>query len=338
MGYHKYNYLAFAITNWHLVGARAGCEYLRKQGIEVRPLYIMVSHPQQGFLNLDVHGLNYCKIDIKKGINYLSLIELLFCVFFSSKRGETQYIGLPWAINVKLLATVCKSRNFKCIIYEEGAKSYNMKYHSILYLWKNLKIPQFLNQTLAIILQKIIAKQGNLIDIHPLHRIGSKLVVNEETSALYKQVLDVKPLSLKDDTILIVMQSLEPEYMRVLNIIIPLLLQNNKTIYIKEHPRFPLSKLDFKEVILIKDNRSLEVLMPEIKAKYILSFFSTALITTRMFYNSVPISLYQLMDREKLSSEVDDLLWWFKSTFCKIVNYPKNTEELLKILAGYGEK
>lgn len=335
----NYNYVGFAVTNWHLIGAKVACAYLKNKGISIRPLFVIVGHPIQGYLNILPDGLDFCRLALNEKVDNRTYFKFVISFLLNKlDKSRKMYVGMPWHISNNLLFIASVWRNFTCLIFEEGAKSYNKKYHNVLYLWKNLKFAQFLNQTTAIFLQRIISKRGNLIDLHPLHRINSKLVINEETSALYKYVLEVKPLSLKNDTVLIVMQSLESEYMRVLKLIIPLLIQANKTIYIKEHPRFPLSKMDFEGVVLIKDNRSLEVLMPVIRAKYILSFFSTALITTKMFFDSVPISLYQLMDRDKLSIEVDDLLCWFKSAFGEIVKYPENSDELLKILNRYGDK
>lgn len=329
----KYNYIAVAITNWHLIGARAACEYLKHKGLEVNPLYLIMKHPEQGYLQLDTSNLNYRRLDIDANFNGKRLMSLLVRIYLYDTKRETElYIGMPWCISTKILAVLCKTTQFKCIIYEEGAKSYNPNYQKLSYLYKKLNTLQFANKCFALYVQKKLSMRHQIIDFLPIQNNRSGWNVNREISQYYKQVMGIHNIELDENVILIVMQSIEQEYLRVVQRIIPLLQAEGKRIFIKEHPRFPLKGYDFGKVELINDSSSLEVLMPHIKAKYIISFFSTALITTKVFFDCVSISLYDLMDKNKIREEVGDLLSWFKHSFGKIVLYPQSLEDLTTII------
>lgn len=333
------NYIAVVITNWHLIGAKAACEYLKSKGNKVRPLYLIVGHPQQGFLNLDVEGINHIYFNINGNFNTLKLLKLIkTCFGIPNRERETLYIGMPWHISLKYLAVLCKNSNFKCILYEEGAKSYNPQYHNIKYLWKRFKIHQFINQVFGIYLQKILNSKGQIIDLHPLHVSNGKLVVNESAVRYYKIVLDIKEVNLDGNVVLFVMQSIEDEYLRIMNRIILKLVALGKKVYVKEHPRFPLSDIDLRGAELIKDSRSLEVLIPVIKAKYVVGFFSTALITTKIFFNCISISLYDLMEKKNIKPNIDSMLLWFKKTFKDVVIYPTSTNKFVKLIKILDEK
>lgn len=329
----SYNYIAVVVTNWHLIGAKAACAYLKDNGVDVHPIYINVGHPSQGFLKLDYNGDEHCTVDINKNFSILKILKLfLYCIVKPNHNKTQLYIGMPWHISVKTLSVFVRNKYFKCLIYEEGAKSYNPRYSNIHYLWNKYNVMQFLNQLSGILFQRCLNSRNQIIDLHPLTYLNGKLCENPLAVSYYKKVLDITSIDLDNNVILFVMQSLEEEYIRILNIIIPQLINRHFKVVIKEHPRFPLPTGIIEGAELIKDNRSLEKLMPIIKAKYIVGFFSTALVTTHLFFNCTPISLYKLMRCSNIKSNVNSMLSWFENSFCDIVKYPNSIDALFAIL------
>lgn len=172
----RYNYIAVAITNWHLIGARAACEYLKDKGFEVRPLYLILKHPEQGYLQLDTTNFNCRRLDVDANFNGKRLISLLIkTCLYNAKRETELYIGMPWCISTKILAVLCKTTQFKCIIYEEGAKSYNPNYQKLSYLYKKLNMLQFANKCLAHYLQKKLSTRHQIIDFLPIQKKRKQL-------------------------------------------------------------------------------------------------------------------------------------------------------------------
>ena len=125
------NFVAFILTPWHLVGAKATYHYLVSQGKSLRPIYVVIPHPDQGVLLKDVNDVELYIFEETLSTlipghkkEYLSFMTQMMMP--KKTTGEELYIAVNILEQFYVYSYQLSSLNrpIKYLLYEEGLKTY----------------------------------------------------------------------------------------------------------------------------------------------------------------------------------------------------------------------
>lgn len=330
------NYVAYAVTPWHLIGAKAAYLYLKSKGLTIKPLFIINEHKDGRYYVREDNDVNIYYRRKETSFDYLKYSFFLLCNIFRNKRTLTNiYIACAWSADFKLAYQTIPSlnTNFSFILFEEGASQYRQEYNNLSYLWRHLNKIQFVNKIINIKLGRILENKGMVHYFTPYNNNKGHLVINNQVVDFYKEVQHISSLELNTKRLLIAMQSFQMEEINTVKRIAPVLENSGYEVLIKEHPRYPLMGYGLDKYRIDSKGKGLEAIVPELAPRYIISFWSTTLLTMNYFYSIIPISLYLLLDHEKMDTEELQACHWFYDTFKDVVRYPKSIDELNKELS-----
>lgn len=323
------NFVAFCMTPWHLVGAKACCCYLRDCGKIVNPIFIALPHFSNGYLLKENIEDNICYLDNDISVTIKKYIPFLFKSSFRRANRDVVYFAMPWYGNFKLAYALLNDTpfSFKFLIFEEGAGTYYLNKYKIPYLLKEQGFSLHLFQSVIDLkLSKLFYKDGRLLLLNPYVYKKNELVENQKAINAYKKSLIIKQhCTLEENRVIIVLQEVNEDIIRIVKNVIDILVSKRYEVYIKPHPRFPLT-IDFdNRVTIVKESKALELLEGQIRAKYIISFYSTALISLKWLYGITPISLFYLLGYTNDARNKD--IFDFFAIFEKFILSPKNISE-----------
>lgn len=221
---------------------------------------------------------------------------------------------------------------FQFFLFEEGASQYRPEFSNLYYLWHHFNKIQFVNKLINIKLGRLYEKRGLVHYFSPYRYNNGHLEIDDQVANFYKEAQHISPVIPNPKRILIAMQSIQAEEIRVARDVAPVLEELGYEVIIKEHPRYPLDGYGLDKYRIDAKGKGLEVLVQEIVPKYIIGFWSTTLLTMNYLYNITSISLYLLLDWKEMDAEELQACGWFYKTFKEVVRYPHSMEELRHIL------
>jgi len=330
------NFVAYAITPWHLIGAKAVYAYLESKGIKLRPVFIVDAHKDGGYFIQDDDEVTLYHRRIEGGFSYRSFIRfLLLCLLRNQGEKADMYIVNAWLPDFKRVFQTIPSLDtrFQIYLYEEGASCYRPEFKRLSYFWGRLNALQLVNKAVNLWMSKVYERRGLVHEFFPFKSDGGKLRIDNDVVNFYKKVEHIKEILLNPKRIVIAMQSIQMEEIDIVRNVSRILEGNGYEVIIKEHPRYPLDGYGLDKYRVDSKGKGLEAFVPEIAPAYIIGFWSTTLLTMNYFYGIKPVSLYFLLDRAKMDAEELHACSWFYDTFKDIVAYPKTIDDLKVVLS-----
>lgn len=325
------NFLAFVITPWHLVGAKAAYEYAKTEVDDLRPLIVCIPHSETGTAIEDDDEFELCILekDKKNCISFKNyLFFLINCTIGRVSSEEVIYISNPWWGTFKEynLSLPSKNNNIRLIIYEEGTGTYEERFWKISYYFGKYPLKTVLQTSVDFFLSSLYKRRGRLCNLTPLKRENGCLVKNEFGLKYYRKIINGST-ELFSNRVLLLTQSNDSQELDFFRVVAKTLSDLGLEIYVKPHPRYPLNDdvFDGCNVRIVNGSITAEIMMLNVKAKYCIGLSTTALSTLHLFYDTVSISLCLLRER----TEFDN---WFIKNYSSVVEFPSTFEEVQKII------
>lgn len=274
---------------------------------------------------------------------------------FSSK--QLVYIASPWHLDLNLFIALNKhlhrTHAFRLMMVEEGLSTYYPAVNTFKHIWevnamrkRGVRLmSSFLLQSADKILQQRFERNTEWINLNLLKGTLDNLQENVAATSLYKEVIsefeqnegigDALP-DLNGAVLLATMAYLTSEIkenndVKTLKVIVDELHKQGKKVFLKPHPR----EVDYTkryaslECEFIDTPCSVEsVLVSNPNIKAIISFSSTALITSKLLFKIKAISILHLLDMNMYGAYIQDEMRSFIACFSSLVDMPKNLSEL----------
>ncbi len=337
------NYVSFVMTPWHLIGAKAAIQFLKNEGVVVKPLIISEPHPDTGFSVIKDDQYSIYKLtSLSSRTPILKYISFLFWCWRTSAENNAQlYFANPWYGKFKRLFWILSSYRscFKILIFEEGIGTYVRDYYSIRHYVKDRNILQLIQIKVDLFLSKRYINTGRIVNLNPLkYEFDGRPSYNEPAIKMYKRALNIEPVQLNEKRIVFLTQEIDEEIYRVVNDVSQFLTSYGMDVYIKAHPRFPIdtSKLTCK-VTLVDHTVAIESLLKSMGTKTVISFNTTSLVSLRYLYDVTTISLLHFVNDnccQGLFNCQGKFNKWFESSFSNLVLFPNDINELRTILGA----
>jgi len=335
------NFIAFVMTPWHLIGAKAAIEYVKQQGIDVNPVIISQPHPETGYSvtkddEYDIYQLKnlYARTPL---LGYLSF--LTWCWRTASNSKVELYFANAWYGRFKKLFWILSSvrKIFKIIIFEEGIGSYFKEHYKVDSTLYKRNFFQKLQARVDLCMTKRYLETGRLVNLNPLkYGKDEKLMLNDKAIEAYKKVLGTKPLNLDERKVVFLTQELDEEIYRVVNLVTQQLVSSSYEVYIKAHPRMPIDKTKLEcKVNLIEHGVAIESVLQTLGTKYVISFNTTSLLSLSYLYGVTSISLLHLVREDCCNGLFDtngDFNHWFEKTCSNIVKFPNSMDAFIAVM------
>ncbi len=341
---YEYNFVGFVVTPWHLLGVRALLEKLKNEGRQIKHIICIMPHADTGYV-FDLSNLPNDCVCLKEGetpVLQAVFVRKLY-ILFKSQIGNSVdpiYIASSWnyRINTTIYLAFRLNRKFILCKVDEGVATYmntsNSLYKSIQS--KNWKL--FLRTVTSKVLQSLLR--------HPLNcnillKKRGRLLQNEGIIPYYKKILFKKTssseLSCKNLVILATMafpkkEVYNNELGNKIGILISALKERGFYCAIKPHPREEHPYEDYLKynVDIIDNTCSIEEYLIDKKPICLISFSSTSLITSKLFYNVKPISIINLLDLDNFSLKYYNEMNTFRKVFSDIVSFPNSVDEVVQ--------
>ncbi|MCD7789962.1 MAG: alpha-2,8-polysialyltransferase family protein [Bacteroides thetaiotaomicron] len=349
------DFVAACTTQWHLTGIFAFLTRLYKErNVCLHGIIAIKEHPSNGYL-LDVNKIDAPDF-VKAKFFYLNKDDSSFdktkIIKNYRKNNPTPLYVIsansPWLP----MACQCRdieSKSIRLVVVDEGLSCYMGRSYWIKQkLWREKSIRQAL--TLAIKYCMIDALKA--ICNFPeesfllLYKEGTKWIPNEEVIDLYREVINVKAYQISFTTDnkyaifltqplvedkLIEFDTLFEIYGHIDNVMKSMGIE----LYFKLHPReVNINAYKERNLRIIQDRVSAEEFIESVAVKpvYILGFFTTSLVSLKLFYGVKTISLNELLKSKKISREFVSLVNLFNQQFGNVVDIP--TFDKLTALTG----
>lgn len=351
------DYIAVVITPWHLLGALSFFEFLSANGSIKKSVFVFTSRNRKYFLGKQEE--KYCKsLDINVvycDFSELRINEKIRMHFNGTRICELHdkkiFIANPNFINIELCNISKQSIN---IIIDEGAGSYFNTYfqceiNAFKRKWLRFFYRIFIRYPLIQIKVKSLKTKGRIKDFRIFQNAGldenldairfyKKALARQRKntvivgSDIYKCDILFNPQPLVEDGYI-----RKEEYDNVLRQLNTILKRNNYSIALKPHPREEnVEKYSVLENCVIDfNNKSVaqEILLSnDCCPKLIIGFYSSTLVTCKLFFDVTSVSLCDLINWSDKNSNAYLELQKFKAVFSKYVLFPQSIGELELIL------
>lgn len=339
----EYNILAFIVTPWHLLGVRALLERLKVEGKYKNHLICILPHADTGYVfNLQQLADDCFFLEEKLPPDLNALFHRKFSLFLKSQIGNTRnplYLISSWNYRINTTIYLSEKINRKIIVckVDEGVATY-MNTSNPLYLsvhngnWKQLLI--------FIASRFFYLFLNNNLNCNLFYSKRGRLEPNNSIIPYYKKVLFGNNQEIHRNSRLIVIGTMafakeevyNDELAHKLDYIISGLKKKDYECEIKPHPREVNIETEYSKynVRIVDKKYSMEEYLITAKPMCLISFSSTSLITSKLFYNIKPISLINLLDLNCFSKKYFNELNTFRSVFKDIVYFPKTMDELIQ--------
>lgn len=267
------------------------------------------------------------------------------------------YIASPWHLDLNLFIALHKHLHrthiFRLMMVEEGLSTYFPAVNTFRHIWevnamrkRGVRlISSFLLQSSDKILQQRFEHNTEWINLNLLKGALDDLQENVAATSLYKEVISEfernKEIgndlpNLNGAVLLCTMAYLTSEIkeyndVKTLKAIVDELQRQGKKVFLKPHPR----EVDYKKRYaslgceFIDTPCSVEsVLVSNPNIKAIISFSSTALITSKLLFKIKAISILNLLDMDMYGAYIQDEMRSFIECFSSLVDMPNNLSEL----------
>lgn len=374
MSNDKCNFLAWAITPWHVHGVHAALEFFKRQGIKTTGyIYIQDHHETGKVVSKElINGLDD-EIEVKDEAEYKghqnNIIQntiLIIKKLLTMKKAETEdtvYVVIPHRPKYSLLGELKNSRIIYVIVDEgigtyiipekqwikescrvsckangEGKIIYWLKLLQENYLWKWY--------------DKILKKKGCYIDLRFFVKNNvNQYVPNKLALDIYKSVMHIDAKSDEEYTYnfskyVILNPPLnaannysDEQDIQVIKKCVEICKDNGIEVIVKPHPRERnLERYGSMGCIIEKRiNISQEEIVSSSKIKPIcvIGFTSTTLITLKYLFDVNTISICGLLDADKLSDTEKNKIMLFNNAFSQLVERPCDYNEMEEMIKSY---
>lgn len=340
----EFNFVGFIVTPWHLLGVRALLTRLEEEGRNIRHLICVMPHAETGYV-FDLEKLPEDCFYLKEGMTPV-LDTHYFKKWFLLVKSQIGnlvnpiYIASSW--NYRVNTTICLSERLKrkfilCKI-DEGVATYMYTSNSLYLSIQNRNPHLFVRTILSRILQLFLRHRLNC---NLLLKKNGKIKPNEIIVPYYKKILinDKKMGSADDNKLIIIATMAFPEndvynneIINKLDVLIPRLKEEGYICEIKPHPREnnPIEAYSKYNIKIVNNSCSMEEYLIANQPRCIISLSSTALITSKLFYDVKPISFVNILDLNNFSQKYYNEMVTFREVFKNIVNFPNSVKELMQ--------
>lgn len=354
------NYIARAVTPWHALGIEASVKYLEsKYDTKLSGYVIILPHYLSGYAIDDKYfsniSANVIRIDAHNWRSFIAsqitIIEFIFWSLFIKKRDGNFFIISPLSFDISFIALFTKrlgSINPNFVRVDEGvayymttgkrkpfkSKNIIVQLKNYLVHYENILGDRLINKNKFIDTTMFVKKNcGQLVKneiIYPFYRELFKKEKNYILENRNKYVIICTTawnrLGIKDD-----------EDLGVLVEVCKILRSFGYEILIKPHPRdsyFIEQEAKLKAKIIDSKSSSLEALLENSISKptCIISFSSTTLVTSNLFWNLKTVCLSNLLNRNNISPVYLEEIDSFKHTFKNFTFFPDSLEDLCAFL------
>ena len=372
LGNKHLNFFATAVTPWNALSIDALLLFLTSQGIEINALIVIAEHYQAGYMIDETFFTNSCSkfvfLPYDKELNHqrfpFSPPRITPKKFYSSVFKNTPqqdqdlfyYSTFNHTIPEALIAYNLRPLERPiCICYtEEGVGAYMGTFDKTYPTFYHI---HSLGELRSFIRYKIFGRYvfrffhktfNSLIFKRTLYGLKvNKGIVPYYRNVITKQFLKL-PLdnvsTLQEQSIIICTTAwrrneiLDNEDLRVLNEVCTHLAQNGYHLLLKTHPRdtyFATQEKYLRCELVTNTSLSLEVLCSQQKPLAIVSFSSTTLITSHIFWDIPVFCITDMLNRSKISSFYLDEIDSFKRTFYRHVIFISSPEDITDNLNNY---
>lgn len=361
-----YNYIALLVTPWHVQSFEAAKLVIERETQKViQGICLICAHSKTGYCVQD-NNFTYKTGDNSNEFFYLEREEKYFSFFgkilycFDIKKEKTPfYVFLPYEPSYIVQAQINYIYNYKrkivAVIIDEGLAIYfRSKNRWGLEAKRNgatsvqlLKI-YMRDHILIKILNRFLRLNSRLINCNLLMSDAEgNLVASQEMVGHYKQIikksvsrLNVKIAEVQNKYILINTQPLDlngEQEIRLLEKVINVLKEYGYQVVLKPHPREnDIKKYNTLNISIDHNSRySQEVILESTNNKpdYIIGYYSTSLITAKLFYDISALSIAPLALKEiDMPGEIRDDMVSFMKCFSKMVKGIESMNQLREIL------
>jgi hypothetical protein len=341
---HSINVLGFIVTPWHLIGFRAFIEKLKAEGHYKNHLIIVCKNVQTGYvfndstLPEDAYVLENDEMPLLKA-SYIQKLSLF--IKSQSDNADPLYIVSSWSFRIEIAILLYAKTERCCRLckIDEGVATYmftsNSLYLSLKHNDYNLLFRYIGSHFFKLFIR---GSQNNNL----LLTSGKKLVPNYSIIPYYKHVLNVgnSEVIYNDKDIVIATMAFQEseiynnEMSLKINSLVDLLSSKGYHVIIKPHPRSLDidSKYGCLQCEIVESSQSMEEFLMYYRPLAIISFSSTCLITSKIFYDIKAISVTNILDINNFGLVYKNELLTFKKIFKDVVLFPNSFQELSDLL------
>lgn len=357
------NFVAFAITPWHLIGVRSSLKYLSMNKYCVRGLLCIIEH--------DISGISIGEEQLREFDESISIIyfqdvkgnlrkQLRICahfilnnIFFDTKGFRKIFISAPGGFYPFLQSMLEEELHVEVeyLVYDEGVQTYLKPIH---HERENLgrHFSNKLKRSIYFLMDTSIRMRGNvtLLTLFTKTKHGS-LEKNSIAVNLYKSVIEqstdsISVINLERYKKAIVINSQtffdngeieRNEDITILREIINICKKCNHKVIIKLHPRdmhkerylcLQDAEIDWSPVSQESILSSLEIL-----PLLIIGFTTTTLLTANIFWNVKTVSIAELLRKSSNNQRLNMHIKDFEKTFSKQIEFVNDLDEFEKIVS-----
>jgi len=355
------NYISFLCTPWHALSFEAAKYFIEyNERVELKGLTVIKKHKATGYSLVvdDFNGVSeYCCYGLGDDA-VITQKEKLYSILQLRKSLDKKnfYIFVPHRINLTWIALLSKyysDRNIFCVIIDEGLATYfedNKGWIKEIIRNDSIgiigRIKLYINRYLVSdICKNRISRAGLLINCNLLKESKNILKPNEKMMQWYREAISksnsrkgLSELQMPSKYILINTQlfdggEADASNFEILEKCIEIIRKNGYDVFLKAHPR-DNNKDRYKQLnvkMLDYGNITQESMLELMNHKpaYILSYYSTTLITSKLFFGIEPISIAEIFLEVNALSKVDKRrLERFLQIFNKMIVHVKTYLEL----------
>lgn len=339
----KIDFIATAITAWHILGVKAYLLKLKEEKArDITGLIYIEPHPKNGIL------IKNSMLIFPEGVN---------CIRINNKDNLYEYLEKGKSTELKVLAPnfpdimLCHkiykklSIPTQAVVIDEGVGCYDTSkirwFKSIYIDTRSIMDPVkfFARRGYENLLRKIDDIKVQYFTL--FNYCGSKLEKNQEACEFYARILDQQkgaaiPVDKKPYVIMFTNpleeegnvsgEDLKKLYHRIADIIN----RNGYAFFVRIHPRENLlDKYEGLNLLTVNADSS-ETLLARLETKpiFVLGAHSTSLITAKLFFGIEAITLGNMISPISKTEYCRDLIRKYESNFKKIVEFPEDIEAL----------
>lgn len=350
----RMDYVATAITEWHLMGIKAYLLKLREiLNRDVNGVLYIEAHPKNGVLikeeNIQWPNGVYCEIVYEKKMIYRYLYRKeLF--------QENVYVISPNFPDIILCNDIKKnvSKRPQAVVIDEGVGCYDtsmLRWMKSVYIDTNswLSSVKFMckkiYEHMIRYIKRIDVQYFTLFDFH-----GKPLKENKHVCNYYAKLLEgCKSESVPSKHkryVILFTNPLEEEgniggtelkeiYSQLKNVVE----KNGYAMLVRCHPReYLMEKYEGFEFLKVNASSSEDLLLKlDTKPAYVIGAHSTSLVTAKIFYGIPAITIGEMLLPICKTAYCKDLIQKYRNNFKDLLMFPQSLEDLENIVSEYEE-
>lgn len=330
---NQINFIGIVITPWHVLGLESSILMLTEMGEQINPLFLILPHEETGFA-IKEEDLNEFSYYFQDHIPHLrgfpeKMIQLIKSQWVYNRKSKLYFFSaMSYRVEEAIFISRLLRRKIAFGKVDEGVSTYMLA-------------PSLFNNNWGIPKKRLITRsiyKRILSEHYNCNLFISRfftLKPNKLILPYYKKVLGISEVGKKSKNVVIATMAFSEdkvfnnEIIRILKIIVDIIKSNQFNCIIKPHPREVNAKEKYSCLnCYVEDNSmAMESLLVNIRPSIIISFSSTCLITSKLFYNIFPISVINLTDLNNYGDIYQKEMVAFRKTFGNQISIPNSLEE-----------